>query len=290
VGAKAGWCAGALGPMTAGDREPRRRREPREPGRAGCAGTRGTTRSWARGLVRGRGDARRGTGRLRPAPPGPPCRRRETSAGLRADRSGGGVTLSWDGSCVATDADYAVYEGALGAFTSHVPRLCSTAGARSAALALPAGDAYWLVVPRNAAAEGSYGQDGGGAERPPAVAACLPASVAACPVDPWAPRIRAGASSASPARPGGCRRGGARASARSARRGPGAGGGRCACAARGGAGTRSTARRSSARRSRPIAARTGAGGRPPPRPGGRWRRPRAGPRSRMRTAGQRASR
>ncbi len=103
------------------------------------------------------------------------------AAQLRADRSGETVTLSWDASCVAGDGDYAVYEGTLGAFTSHAPRLCSTAGARTATLDLLPGSVYWLVVPRNAAAEGSYGVDGSGVERLPSNAACLPASVAPCP-------------------------------------------------------------------------------------------------------------
>jgi hypothetical protein len=180
VGGKAGWCAGALGPMTlvtvnlGGDanlvnREVRVRWHEGDDTIVGAGG-------WYVDAV-----TLGGAQVAAACTSGPALPAAGDVAGLRADRSGGGVTLSWDGSCVATDADYAVYEGTLGAFTSHAPRLCSTAGARSAALALPAGDAYWLVVPRNAAAEGSYGRDGGGAERPPAVAACLPASVAACP-------------------------------------------------------------------------------------------------------------
>ena len=93
---------------------------------------------------------------------------------------GGDLTLSWDGSCGVTDTDYAIYEGALGNFTSHAPIGCSTAGATSATFAPPAGGAYYLVVPRNHWSEGSYGVDGDGAQRPPSAAACLSQSIG-CP-------------------------------------------------------------------------------------------------------------
>ena len=180
VGGKPGWCAGGLGAMTAvtvnlgGDaslvnRDVRVRWHEGDDTIVGAGG-------WYVDAV-----AVTAAQVAAACTPGPALLAAGDVAGLRADRSGGTVTLSWDGSCVATDGDYAVYEGTLGAFTSHVPRQCSTGGGRSAALDLPVGNAYWLVVPRNAAAEGSYGQDGSGTERPPAVAACLPASIATCP-------------------------------------------------------------------------------------------------------------
>ncbi len=94
----------------------------------------------------------------------------------------GNLTLSWGQSCSGTDNDYEIYEGTLGSFTSHVSRFCSTGGLTSKSFTPPSGNAYYLVVPRNAAREGSYGTRSDGAERPPASAACLPALIAAtCP-------------------------------------------------------------------------------------------------------------
>jgi hypothetical protein len=102
-------------------------------------------------------------------------------AGLQVDKAGAGVTLTWGGSCIGTDSDYAVYEGAIGDFTARVSRLCSTEGGTTATLAPLEDNAYWLIVPRNGTVEGSYGQDSTGAERPPAAGACLPPSVGTCP-------------------------------------------------------------------------------------------------------------
>ncbi len=95
--------------------------------------------------------------------------------------NGSDLALDWASSCVASDSDYAVYEGTLGAFTSHVPVVCSTAGATAWTLSPGAGDRYYLVVPRNAMREGSYGLDSALAERPASAAACLPRAIAACP-------------------------------------------------------------------------------------------------------------
>ena len=94
---------------------------------------------------------------------------------------GGDLTLTWGASCTPTDTDFAVYEGALGSFTSHVPRLCSTAGSLIVTLTPAAGSSYYLVVPTNGPREGSYGTRSDLAERPPSAAACLPQAIAACP-------------------------------------------------------------------------------------------------------------
>lgn len=95
--------------------------------------------------------------------------------------SGGGVTLTWDPSCLATDVDYAIYEGFLGGFPSHLPRLCSTGGATTISL-LPLSDlSYFLVVPHNGSREGSYGLMSGNVERPASTAACLPQTIGVCP-------------------------------------------------------------------------------------------------------------
>jgi hypothetical protein len=101
---------------------------------------------------------------------------------LRVDKDGGSaLSLSWSASCVVSDADYEVYQGSIpGGFSNHVPALCSTAGATSASLPAPAGDSYFLIVPRNGTAEGSYGKAGDGSQRPASSSSCLPSSVSTC--------------------------------------------------------------------------------------------------------------
>ncbi len=100
---------------------------------------------------------------------------------LRIDRGNGGVLqMSWGASCNAGDSDYSIVEGVLGVFTSHGPAVCSTGGSTSFELAPSAGDRYYLVVPRSENAEGSYGLDGNGAERPAAGSPCLAQAIAAC--------------------------------------------------------------------------------------------------------------
>jgi len=90
------------------------------------------------------------------------------------------VTLDWDGSCNAQDGDYAVYQGAIGDFTSHESLLCSTGGATTQTLTPGSGSVYFLVVPNNGTNEGSYGVRTGGTQRTPATAGCLPQSFESC--------------------------------------------------------------------------------------------------------------
>jgi hypothetical protein len=94
---------------------------------------------------------------------------------------GGTLRLDWSPSCLASDVDYAVYEGTIGNFTSHLPVACSTSGATSLTIVPGAGDTYYLVVPHSASAEGSYGRASGLLERPPSAAACFPRATVACP-------------------------------------------------------------------------------------------------------------
>ena len=95
--------------------------------------------------------------------------------------SGGALVLTWSPSCRLGDLDYAVYEGTMGIFQSHVPRLCTTAGATAATITPSPGDAYYLVVPQGGALEGSYGSAGLGVERPPSGSACYPQAIGGCP-------------------------------------------------------------------------------------------------------------
>ncbi len=90
------------------------------------------------------------------------------------------ITLRWGAACGAATTDYAIYEGTLSSWSSHAARACSTGGALEASLAAAPGSAYFLVVPRSAAREGSYGQRSPGVERPQATAACLPRESGSC--------------------------------------------------------------------------------------------------------------
>jgi hypothetical protein len=100
---------------------------------------------------------------------------------LRVSRlPSGDVQLTWAASCSGADADYEVYEGTLGNFASHAPRLCTTSGSTTITLTPGGGNTYYLVVPRNGVLEGSYGKNSSGAERPQGSNACHPQVVRAC--------------------------------------------------------------------------------------------------------------
>jgi formate-dependent nitrite reductase cytochrome c552 subunit len=102
-------------------------------------------------------------------------------APLTAARTAQGeLVLSWAPSCSTSDTDYAIYEGALGDFTSHVPRICSTGGATSVTLPAVGASSYLLVLPHNGIWEGSHGTRSNGGERPRGPDACLPQAVAVC--------------------------------------------------------------------------------------------------------------
>jgi len=93
------------------------------------------------------------------------------------------VTLAWVSSCGEAD-DYEIYQGTLDGtpgFYNHAPVFCGTAGLTSMTFSEPAQNVYWLIVPRNSLAEGSYGKRTGGAEIPQGAGACLVQQVSACP-------------------------------------------------------------------------------------------------------------
>lgn len=94
--------------------------------------------------------------------------------------AGDALVLSWSASCQPEDGDYVVYEGTLGAFGSHQPATCSTAGATSWTLTPAGGSRYFLVAPADSGSEGSRGRDGDGVERPAGVSTCLPVDVGTC--------------------------------------------------------------------------------------------------------------
>ena len=95
----------------------------------------------------------------------------------------GSLTLAWTPSCSGGATDYGIYEGALGSWYSHVPVVCTDSGGDLTESIVPAaGNRYYLVVPRNPAAEGSYGARSGALERPPAAGACAATQViSSCP-------------------------------------------------------------------------------------------------------------
>ncbi len=94
------------------------------------------------------------------------------------------ITLTWHPSCSNADTDYAIYEGEVGEWYSHVEpesgAICSTSGLVSATFDAGAGDRYYVVVPRDGQIEGSYGE-GDGEDRPMSMEACAPQSVGGCP-------------------------------------------------------------------------------------------------------------
>jgi N-acetylneuraminic acid mutarotase len=96
--------------------------------------------------------------------------------------NGTDLDLAWNGSCSGQATDYAVYEGVIGSWYSHVIKQCSTGGAMATTISPDIGDRYYLVVPLGPASEGSYGGTSSGTERPPAASACRAAQdPAPCP-------------------------------------------------------------------------------------------------------------
>ena len=91
------------------------------------------------------------------------------------------IVLTWSPSCAAGDTDYEVYEGTVGSFYSHAALFCSTGGSTTWTLTPSPGDRYYIVVPANDGAEGSYGVDDQGQQRPGGENRCLPPAAAACP-------------------------------------------------------------------------------------------------------------
>ncbi len=93
----------------------------------------------------------------------------------------GGLTLSWGASCSAGADDYSIHEGELGDWYGHGAIDCSDDGGDRTEEVVPApGNRYYLVVPWNAEAEGSYGTGLG--ERPQGAPSCVAAqTLSACP-------------------------------------------------------------------------------------------------------------
>lgn len=93
---------------------------------------------------------------------------------------GGDLELDWDDSCAPTDIDYHVYQGTLGSWDGHTALLCTTGGLTSATVTPAAASSYYLVVPTDGDAEGSYGTASDESERPAAADACVEQVTGAC--------------------------------------------------------------------------------------------------------------
>jgi glucose/arabinose dehydrogenase len=90
------------------------------------------------------------------------------------------ITLQWDSSCRSGDIDYEIYEGWIGAFSSHLPATCSTSGSLSWTFTPETGSTYYIIVPHNGVKEGSYGRDWTGSERARSGSACMERIVGPC--------------------------------------------------------------------------------------------------------------
>lgn len=100
---------------------------------------------------------------------------------LMVTKAGANIVLNWTSSCGNSDSDYEVYEGAIGNYYSHHSLVCTTGGSTNHAFALQEGNTYYLIVPRNATAEGSYGHSSDGSERPQGFDACASQVVSCSP-------------------------------------------------------------------------------------------------------------
>ncbi len=98
--------------------------------------------------------------------------------------AGGDLNASWGGSCSSAATDYGIYEGSLPIVAyDHKSLVCPAGTATTATFTPSAGNQYYLVVPRTAIAEGSYGKDSANHEIPPGSTTCIagPQDLTACP-------------------------------------------------------------------------------------------------------------
>ena len=98
------------------------------------------------------------------------------------------VVIDWSASCSTAADDYGIYQGTLGTWYSHTLLDCNDQGSDLSEQITPAAaSSYYLIVPHNGQAEGSYGNCSIGAcagadERPVGTAKCVtPQVLAPCP-------------------------------------------------------------------------------------------------------------
>jgi len=78
---------------------------------------------------------------------------------LRLTKVGEFLQLTWLGSCMPWDNDYAVYMGPLGAWGQHAPLVCSTGNMTHYDFVPPSESVYFVVAPHNGVKEGSHGTE-----------------------------------------------------------------------------------------------------------------------------------
>ncbi len=99
---------------------------------------------------------------------------------LQLNKQGTDVEFTWGASCSENDTDYSLYQGTLGDFQSHERVVCTTQGSTTyGPYDAGAGNYYFLVVPRLATHEGSYGSSQGH-PRSPAEVPCRAQGSPAC--------------------------------------------------------------------------------------------------------------
>lgn len=96
--------------------------------------------------------------------------------------NGSQIRIAWNASCSAGDTDYEIYEGAIGSWYSHNSIDCSDDfHDLTEDVGTTGGDRYYLVVPNNGNAEGSYGTDSSNVQRPQGGLTCIVPQVVGCP-------------------------------------------------------------------------------------------------------------
>jgi hypothetical protein len=73
-----------------------------------------------------------------------------------------------------------VHQGTIGDWYDHTLLQCSTGGATFTTITPAAGGVYFLIVPLDDDAEGGYGADAFGVQRPSSSMTCRPASDTSC--------------------------------------------------------------------------------------------------------------
>jgi plastocyanin len=94
------------------------------------------------------------------------------------------LIATWGASCSPAATAYGIYQGSLPiAAYDHTMLVCPAGTATTATFTPGSGDEYFLVVPRTATAEGSYGKDSADVEIPVGAARCsnLPQDLTGCP-------------------------------------------------------------------------------------------------------------
>ncbi len=109
----------------------------------------------------------------------------EAASILLSKAGPGALTISWSPSCLAGAEGYAIYQGQIGDWYSHVPIGCfDDEDDLTETFPMPGGGPYYLVVPYNENDEGSHGVDSAGQPRPRVAEVCVATQVTAtCPVE-----------------------------------------------------------------------------------------------------------